>query len=420
MFLQRYKRVLEEAKFGKDKISPFEIKDYIKFLAGILSNKTIVGPLVVQFDVTNRCNSNCTVCWVRSPYRTKSKEDEKWMEQELPYELIIKTIDRLVKLGMKKIFFAGGGEPFKHPHFLDILTYCKKKGLGVEFNTNFSLVTKEKIDVLLDNEVDIINVSLWAGDAETYVKTHPKFEKDTFEQIKDNLFYMQREKKRRGIKKPHLNIYNVLFTTNYQNFDAMMDIAYDLRVDSVDFTLMDPIIGATDKFLLSDKQKKELGKKLLTYNPRGKIEIRSYELFKNRLLHEGDAKTAEYDKSMIDNVPCYAGNMFIRIGANGNVDPCLKAHKLPIGNLYEESIDKIWWSHAAKTFRKKTQHINDKDPYFSQIGNDPNVKCGCYLSCDNIGYHQHLKYNVLVHLTKHDKKLLKNIAKLYPEQYEKK
>ena len=80
------------------------------------------------------------------------------------------------------------------------------------------------------------------------------------------------------------------------------------------------------------------------------------------------------------------GYMFIRIGAGGNVDPCLKAHKIPIGNVHKQSISEIWWSHAAKIFRKKTKYINDKDPYFSLIGNVPDVKCGCYLSCDNIGF----------------------------------
>ena len=417
--IKRYIEILYHIKYNKDKVTFKDILDYIKFLSGVISGKIITGPLVVQFDVTNKCNNNCCVCWTKSPYAKKSKKDIEWDNYQLDYNHVISIIDDLYDIGTKKIFFAGGGEPFQHPHFLDILRHCKKLNFEVEFNTNFTLLNKDIVNELVNIGVDFINISVWAGDAKTYVATHSNKTKKSFDEIKSNLLLFDELKKKKNTCKPKLNIYNVLSAFNWDNLDAMMKFAQETKVEAIDFTPMDPIIGETDKFLLTSEQKKILAEQIQKYDSEGSPKIRSYQLFLNRMLHEGNEEVGEYDKTMIDNVPCYAGCMFIRIGAGGNVDPCLKAHKIPIGNVNKQSIKDIWWSHSAKIFRKKTKYINDKDPYFSLIGNVPDVKCGCYLSCDNIGYHQHLKDKILNQINPFEKGMLKFISHFHKEHYKK-
>jgi hypothetical protein len=89
-------------------------------------------------------------------------------------------------------------------------------------------------------------------------------------------------------------------------------------------------------------------------------------------------------------MPCYVGWFFARILPDGNVNSCLKSHRIPVGNIYKHSFRDIWLSDKQAEFRKKTMVYIKDDPYFSLIGNDPSAKVGCYKSCDNLGHNQHI------------------------------
>ncbi len=62
--------------------------------AGILDGShTYTGPTVVQIDVTNRCNNNCMVCWLRSPLLEELEATSEWQSKELPLKVVIKLLD---------------------------------------------------------------------------------------------------------------------------------------------------------------------------------------------------------------------------------------------------------------------------------------------------------------------------------------
>jgi hypothetical protein len=64
------------------------------------------------------------------------------------------------------------------------------------------------------------------------------------------------------------------------------------------------------------------------------------------------------------------------------VIPCLKAHKMPMGNIYKNSFSNIWNSKKYQNFRKMCMTYKKKHSYFKNIGNDPNY--GCAKICDNL------------------------------------
>lgn len=78
----------------------------------------------------------------------------------------------------------------------------------------------------------------------------------------------------------------------------------------------------------------------------------------------------------VDKIPCYAGFIYSRILANGDILPCCKAINLPMGNINKNSFKEIWQNNNYREFRS---HANDKknNPYFAPIN--------CYKSCDNLG-----------------------------------
>ena len=83
-------------------------------------------------------------------------------------------------------------------------------------------------------------------------------------------------------------------------------------------------------------------------------------------------------------MPCYIGWLFSRILADGNVNFCLKAHRIPVGNLYTQSFRSVWNSPTQQAYRATALGAPKDDPFFSQIGNDPAAKNGCFKSCDDL------------------------------------
>jgi MoaA/NifB/PqqE/SkfB family radical SAM enzyme len=371
---------------------------------GILNGReAFTGPQIVQFDITNRCNNNCLCCWNNSPLLgPPDPEKTKELQAELPFELVVKTIDELRQMGTKVLFFAGGGEPFMHPRIMDILTHAKHAGMCVYMNSNFTFVDSQRARQLVDIKVDHIHVSILAGTAETYVKVHPNKTAKSFYAIKEMLEYIARLKdlKHQHLfaatnplgPLPHIGMHYVLFNTNYHEINQMVDLAIEVCADSVEFPLIDIVRGKTESLLLdkdqlnfvADELERQV-KKIDRYNQPVpvKIDIINKELFEKRIYAQKAAE-GKYEDSIVTQQPCYAGWMFLRILATGDVNPCLKAHRIPVGNIYEQSIQEIWGSEKQKEFRAKAFEHDPHDPYFSLIGNDPTCTFGCLDSCDNI------------------------------------
>jgi len=138
-----------------------------------------------------------------------------------------------------------------------------------------------------------------------------------------------------------------------------------------------------EKLKIKDKEE---NKRIEEFNRRegGKVTfIEQYDSFIKRLSPK-EATQGRYETRTVLNQPCYVGWCFLRILADGSVIPCLKAHRMPSGNLYQHSIKDIWNSEAQQLFRKKSFALDSEDAYFKMIGNDPSASFGCINSCDNI------------------------------------
>jgi len=377
-------------------IPKLQIDDPI--LKGILDgSQAFVGPEIVQFDITNRCNNNCLCCWNNSPLLGVPPEARKReREYELPFDLIKRAIDELKDMGTKTLFLAGGGEPFIHPQIMQILRYAKENNMRVFINTNFTLIDKERAEEIVSLKIDHIHVSLLAGTAKTYALVHPNKTEETFYKIKDLLQYIAQLKKQKKqhlyIPLPHINLYYVIFNTNHQDINKMVDLAIEVKADSIEFTPIDVIPHKTDALLLNKEQIDKITGEIITqfrrlerYNEHEPVKtyITQYENFLKRIASP-IALEGKYELGVITRQPCYVGWLFARINANGEVNPCLKAHRISVGNIYKQSFKEIWQHHEEQLFRKKSFNLDFNDPYFQRIGNDPDNSSGCLKSCDNI------------------------------------
>ena len=377
-------------------------------LKGILDgSRAFIGPEIVQFDITNRCNNNCLCCWRNSPLLGElSEEDKREKEFELPFALVKKTIKELRSMGTKSLFFAGGGDPFVHPDIMKILKYAKKCKMKIFINTNFISVDKKRAKDLVKLKIDHIHISVLAGNSKTYALIHPNKTEETFYKIKEILKYITVLKKKRKqhlyTPYPHINLYYVVFNKNYKDINEMVDLAIGVKADSLEFTPVDVVSGKTDSLLLNSEQIESVTndvkrsiKRLEAYNKYEpvKTNIEQCGNFLKR-INSSFALEGKYESGTVVKQPCYAGWVFARIKADGDVNPCLKAHQISIGNIYKNSFKEIWNSPQEQEFRRKSFNLNFSDGYFKNIGNDPNLMFGCLQSCDNIqiSLNMHKKY----------------------------
>jgi MoaA/NifB/PqqE/SkfB family radical SAM enzyme len=302
--------------------------------------------------------------------------------RHLPLDRVVALVEELWALGTREIYMAGGGEPFMHPQVMEIIRQIKARGFTLYVNTNFTLVSRDVARELADLGVDHLTVSLWAGTAPVYALVHPNKTEETFEQLRETLEYLNSAKNQR----PYIKLYNVISCLNYHEIPEMLRLARTTGCESVEFTLVDTVPGATDSLLLNEGERQH-ALRLLEQAKADESHwplLFNAELFERRLRNQ-DSSSGLHDSDIIHSTPCTIGWTFARILPDGNVNACLKAHRIPVGNILGQSFAEVWNGPAQEDFRRHTNVMRKDGPFFRQIGNDPNAECGCVKSCDDLG-----------------------------------
>jgi len=134
-------------------------------------------PLMVVISIIYPCNYGCPNC----PYTDGNSEIRKFYHERkgdlFPVELWKKIA---TEAGPHSAWLrcTGGGEPMLHPHMVDMIEFAKDKGARVWMNTNGSMFGphpkfREKLVRVIKANIDLIEFSMDAGDADTYAKVRP-------------------------------------------------------------------------------------------------------------------------------------------------------------------------------------------------------------------------------------------------------
>jgi len=368
-------------------------------MAGVIhSGRAFCAPEVLHIDLTNWCNFNCIACWCRSPLLGDKAMPDWEKKLILPFKVVRQIVDDISAMGgLRQVKLVGGGEPFMHPDILKIIEYIKGKDprVQIDINTNFSLITEPMAKRLLELWVDSFTVSLWAGTPEAYAAVHPNQTGETLLKIKKVLMYISEMKKQRRWFHPRMVIHDVVFNRNYKDVEGMLKFALDVDAASIQFVPVDPVKDRTEVLILDDKQRAELLETLyrirknydpMTFNYTHEdgrvVNLPDFDGFIRR-IEKFNLKSGAYDEDVVDEIPCYVGWLFARVMATGNVVPCCKGHRMPMGNVFEKRFRDIWFSGTYNQFREKCVTISKSDPYFSRMGNAADAKTGCY-NCDNL------------------------------------
>jgi wyosine [tRNA(Phe)-imidazoG37] synthetase (radical SAM superfamily) len=157
------------------------LKNYIK--ASRDKNLNLLNenfsPISINLDLTTSCNYACSHCIDMDILNTGIQFD---------YEKLIRSLENLIKKGLKSIIIIGGGEPTVSPYFFNIVEHCKKNNLEVGVVSNGSRPeTIKKVLPLLD-EKDWIRYSLDASSNKLFNDMHlPKKKTVTLDWICENV-----------------------------------------------------------------------------------------------------------------------------------------------------------------------------------------------------------------------------------------
>ena len=159
-------------------------------------------PTHIDLELSNACNLNCPMC-----YTTTDKFKSTVKKGLMDVELFKKVIDECTNYKSHySIRLSWRGEPFLHPHLIELLKYAKSKGIKeVATLTHGGFLTPEKFEALVDAGLDWLTISFDGVD-------------DTYEQIRAPLKYEESVekirkyheiKKSRGSVKPVIKVQGV-------------------------------------------------------------------------------------------------------------------------------------------------------------------------------------------------------------------
>ncbi len=370
-------------------------------LVGVLNGKTsFKGPRMIQLDPTNACNNDCIACWSFSPLLSDKSMPHEERGKHIPLDRLFPLVDELAEMGTEEVYLAGGGDPWMYPHMVELLARIKERGMRVTIHTNFSMVDRAKAKRIVELGVDFLTVSLWAATAETYTRNHPNKAEETFERVVDTLTYLCSLRQSRSA--PFVKLYNVISKLNVHEFPLMHQFARKIGADGIEFAPVDTIPDRTECLLLDEEDRRWLQDRCLEMEQEnsaagGRPQLFDFDIFKGRIGSQ-ETVLGLHDEKNVSVTPCTIGFHFARIMADGNVTPCMKGDKIPLGNIYQNSFREIWSGSRHNWFREKARQIPRSDPFFALIGKDPSARVGCYKSCDDIGRNKYIQ-NRLKRLT---------------------
>lgn len=321
--------------------------------------KRFFGPSYISWNVTEKCNLNCSFC--------SYGYDKRKGNDELTFDEGKKLLNQASKLGVYGFCFTGG-EPFARKDIFDLIKYAKQKGLFVNLNSNGAYLEKHS-ERILKSGLDSLTVSIDSLNP----KVHDSMRgvSGCYNKILKGIERLKRSRKKNGIK---LGVRLVISKENQEEIFAF----YKNWKERVDFVRFQPMFNS----IIEDSNFKvnESAKKNLEVNP-DIVKEQFDKIFKfdssfDSLYNRGIVKYYTNLEQLKKSNVCCAGNITLKVSAKGDVFMCSQMFG-KVGNILQDSLYDIWTSkiiEKRRMFLKRSRNrcfcwTNDYIPilYFDRI-----------------------------------------------------
>lgn len=202
-----------------------KVLNYINLKKDVLRINKKPGsyPFRIIMNLSSICDQSCPICSVNNLERAKLTRVKNQISLQH-----IKAFSAIFKKAISCSFMGLIGESILNPEFDAISKYLKSKfNLKLFVSTNGWGVSEQIQNTMLDIGFDSINFSIHAATPDTYKILQGR----DFNTVIGNLERLQKEKTRRNLSKPYVEIVYALNKKNIQETKKMVDIAYRLKVD---------------------------------------------------------------------------------------------------------------------------------------------------------------------------------------------
>lgn len=266
-------------------------------------------PLTVGFEMVNRCNLSCIMCYTVNHGRPKST---------LGQETIGKVLGEGARHGLPAVIIGLGSEPLLYKKIKDVFRAVRDAGvMDIFLNTNGVLLTEDLSEFLVENRITRVQVSLDAATPQTYLAIRRK---DELSRIEDNVRKLIEIRRRRGGELPIVRVSFCVQPLNAHEREAFQVKWRDV-VDYVDFQ-------AVSDFSYVDEVREK-----------GEV-----ERLKDKPEH----------RELVERF-CPLPFNSLHVWANGDVTPCCVFYgkNLVMGNASRDSLAEIWNGEPIKKLRQE-------------------------------------------------------------------
>jgi len=321
-----------------------------------ISNKKIYNeicswyPSNIEIETTTVCNINppCVMC------RRNLTREENVISPH-----IIDRIEDLFKYA-SVISLSGVGEPLTDENLFRIMNLINKKETHIKFTTNGLLLTKDVSEKLLEKGLKEITISIDAATSETYKRIRRN---DGFCKVKNNVQQLVSVRDKKKVTYPFIEINMVLMQENFNELVKFIEMADEIGVDGVYFSLLSKIekndnyIIKDDnngfkfdyQFQMIDTKSEEFKQKLILAIEKCrdlKINLR----VDNKQILE-IINSYQENNIPLNNLKCKNPWENLIIDLNGDVRLCCHSNRV-IGNLNSCDFENIWNGLILRRIRK--------------------------------------------------------------------
>jgi len=178
-------------------------------------------PFAAILDVAGTCNLRCPYC------PTGAGRDRGRHQRLLPLTLVRKLLEEAGDFLLSASLY-NWGEPLLHPQLPHIVHLFHQRRVFTSVSTNLSLERQDLLEDLCNAGLDHLVVSVSGASQAVYEIYHRR---GNLNLVVDNLKFLTDLKRRRGLKKPLIEMKYLVFTTNLHEMQAAAHLAQALGVD---------------------------------------------------------------------------------------------------------------------------------------------------------------------------------------------
>ena len=274
-------------------------------------------PSVIKIEVTTHCNLRCPLCFKGAGMMTRP-------QGHMNMSVFKKVIDQAGG-HCTEVTLTNFGENFLNNNIYEMISYAKAKHIkNVSTFSNFLTVSRQNIAEIVSSGLDEIVISLDGIDQGTYEKFRVGGNVNT---VINNLKLLIEEKKKRGSKKPFVEVQCLLTKDTEGKIGKINSFLTDLGPDSVAFKALFLYIRDFNRLTKNDLDK------AYRFLPKQE-QLRVYKLDNNRINWRWPINV----KSCID--PWRS----ITVTWDGKIIPCCFDWdaEYSMGDITKEHFSQIW------------------------------------------------------------------------------